>query len=95
MSKARIGLGLLLAGVIALGIACAPRVGSDRWCSKMKDKPKGEWTANEAGAYAKYCFLGMDDERLCRELEKKPKGDWTANETAAYAKSCLVDRSDD
>ncbi|MBF4376446.1 DUF3012 domain-containing protein, partial [Vibrio anguillarum] len=23
----------------------------------MKDKPKGDWTANEAGSYAKYCVL--------------------------------------
>ncbi|MCX4189785.1 DUF3012 domain-containing protein [Methylophaga sp. OBS3] len=23
----------------------------------MKEKPKGDWTANEAGDYAKHCLL--------------------------------------
>jgi len=37
--------------------ACAPKVGSDKWCSNLKAKPKGDWTANEAGDYAKYCIF--------------------------------------
>ncbi|MDJ0786166.1 MAG: DUF3012 domain-containing protein [Myxococcota bacterium] len=73
---------------------CAPRVGSDRWCEKQRDKPKGEWTLDETGDYAKYCVLGMSDESFCKKLERKPKGDWTANEAAEYAKSCLIDRTD-
>jgi hypothetical protein len=36
---------------------CAPEVGSDAWCKKIAEKPKGEWTANEAGDYAKHCLL--------------------------------------
>jgi hypothetical protein len=44
--------------------ACAPEVGSEKWCEGMDDKPKGDWTANEAKAYAKYCVFGnyVDDE---------------------------------
>ena len=41
-------------------MACAPKVGSERWCDGMDDKPKGEWTANDATAYAKHCVLGID-----------------------------------
>ena len=37
--------------------ACAPEVGSDRWCADMKAKPKGDWTANEAADYAKHCIF--------------------------------------
>ncbi|MEW6165951.1 MAG: DUF3012 domain-containing protein [Pseudomonadota bacterium] len=37
--------------------ACAPEVGSDRWCSDLKAKPKGDWSANEAVDYAKHCIL--------------------------------------
>ncbi len=37
--------------------ACAPEVGSDAWCKQMKEKPKGEWTANEAGDFARHCLL--------------------------------------
>lgn len=37
--------------------ACAPEVGSDQWCAKLKAKPKGDWTANEAADYAKNCIF--------------------------------------
>ena len=37
--------------------ACAPEVGSERWCKAMAEKPKGEWTANEALAYAEHCLI--------------------------------------
>ena len=37
--------------------ACAPEVGSDGWCENMKEKPKADWTANEAGNFAKNCIL--------------------------------------
>jgi hypothetical protein len=36
---------------------CAPEVGSDAWCKLMEDKPKGDWTVNEAGDYAKHCVF--------------------------------------
>jgi len=38
-------------------VACSPEVGSDKWCKNLKEKPKGEWTANEAKDYAKHCIL--------------------------------------
>ncbi len=41
--------------------ACAPEVRSQTWCDMMEDKPKGEWTANEAGEYASSCVFGRDD----------------------------------
>lgn len=68
------------------------RVGSEAWCAKQKEKPKSEWTMEEAGEYTKYCVLGMDSEKWCEELEEKPKSDWSASEAADYAKYCLTDR---
>ncbi|WP_281561071.1 DUF3012 domain-containing protein [Thalassomonas sp. RHCl1] len=37
--------------------ACAPEVGSEKWCAQMKEKPKGDWTATEAKDYAKHCLF--------------------------------------
>lgn len=37
--------------------ACSPEVGSEEWCEDMKNKPKGDWTANEAADFAKHCLL--------------------------------------
>jgi len=37
--------------------ACAPEIGSDKWCTQMKEKPTGDWTANQAADYAKHCLL--------------------------------------
>lgn len=37
--------------------ACSPEVGSKAWCEYMKEKPKGQWTANEAGDFAKHCIF--------------------------------------
>lgn len=37
--------------------ACSPEVGSDAWCKKMEAKDKGDWSANEAGQYAKSCVF--------------------------------------
>ena len=48
----------LLLGCLLL-TSCA-EVGSDDWCENMDEKPKGDWTANEAGDYTRYCVLGMD-----------------------------------
>lgn len=43
--------------------ACEPEVGSDAWCENMVDKSKGDWTANEATAFARSCvFKAYDDE---------------------------------
>lgn len=42
-------------------VACAPEVGSKAWCEAMKEKPKGDWTANEAADYTKHCLFKSDD----------------------------------
>lgn len=49
-------LSVALALLVSLS-ACAPEVGSDRWCADMKAKPKGDWSANEAADYAKHCIF--------------------------------------
>lgn len=49
-----------LVGVALLAMfvsACAPEVGSEKWCKQMSDKPKGDWTATEAKDYAKHCVF--------------------------------------
>ncbi len=51
-------LSLAFAVVFMLGLsACTAEVGSDKWCTNMKEKPKGEWTANEASDFAKHCIM--------------------------------------
>ncbi|WP_371375408.1 DUF3012 domain-containing protein [Thalassotalea aquiviva] len=45
-----------LLGVFFL-IGCAPEVGSKEWCEQLKEKPKGEWTAEEAKDFAKHCIF--------------------------------------
>ena len=47
-------------GIIALAsfiVGCAPAVGSDEWCKDMEEKPKGDWSTNEATDYAKHCVF--------------------------------------
>ncbi len=47
-----------LASAFALGVAaCSPEVGSPEWCQQMKEKPKGDWTANEATEFTKNCLM--------------------------------------
>ena len=40
-----------------LTLSCSPEVGSEAWCEKMNETPKGDWSANEAADYAKNCVL--------------------------------------
>jgi len=44
-------------GSLVLMSACAPEVGSPRWCEAMRDQPRGDWTANEALEYARHCII--------------------------------------
>lgn len=37
--------------------SCAPKVGSLEWCKKMEEKPKGDWSLNEAKDYTKSCVF--------------------------------------
>ena len=53
---------LLLLFTCLLLSSCA-KVGSDIWCQNMEEKPKGDWTAIEAGDYTKYCLMGMDPDK--------------------------------
>lgn len=48
---------LLLFCALALVLGCAPEVGSERWCEKLKEKPKADWSANEATDFAKHCLF--------------------------------------
>lgn len=49
---------LISAALLIFSVAaCGPEVGSKEWCDDLKKKPKGEWTANEAGDFAKHCIL--------------------------------------
>ena len=46
--------------IMLLALSSCAKVGSDAWCEKQEDKPKGDWTATEAGDYTKYCLMGID-----------------------------------
>ncbi len=43
--------------VIFFLAGCSPEVGSEQWCKNLKEKPKGDWSSNEATDYAKHCFF--------------------------------------
>ncbi|EGQ9835881.1 TPA: DUF3012 domain-containing protein [Vibrio cholerae] len=47
----------LLVIMSALTLSACSEVGSKAWCEDMDEKSKGDWTAKEAGSYAKYCVL--------------------------------------
>ncbi len=51
-----IRLGILLTMLGSL-LACAPEVGTAAWCEGMEEKPKGDWSANEAADYTKHCVF--------------------------------------
>ena len=33
------------------------KVGSEAWCNDMNEKPKGDWTTNEAKDFTKHCIF--------------------------------------
>ncbi len=58
MSTGSIGVlstrgGLLL---VLFALACSP-VGSDSWCEDMKEKSKGDWSANELADFSRHCVF--------------------------------------
>lgn len=55
MKKIMLVLGMLATGFLLS--ACSPEVGSKDWCEDMKEKPKGDWTANEVADFAKHCVF--------------------------------------
>ncbi|CAH1561390.1 DUF3012 domain-containing protein [Vibrio rotiferianus] len=81
---------MLLLAATAL-TACSDEVGTEAWCKDMREKPKTEWTADNAVDFAKHCVLqdGIGSEQWCEDLKEKPKGDWTANEATGFAKHCV------
>jgi len=84
---------LLFALTFMLLAACSPEPGTERWCAEKEEQPKSQWTAADAGTYAKNCLIdGMEvgSERWCKKLAEKPKGDWTADEATTYAKHCVL-----
>jgi len=42
--------------------ACTPEVGSPEWCEMIKEKDKGDITANEGKDYFKYCVMKQKKE---------------------------------
>ena len=54
---------LFITMLLVTGTISCTKVGSAEWCADMDEKAKGDWTANEAGDYAKYCVLGIDPEK--------------------------------
>jgi len=56
VKKTRFVLALSLVATIGLS-ACSPEVGSKEWCADLKEKPKGDWSSNEAAEFAKSCLL--------------------------------------
>jgi hypothetical protein len=48
---------MITAIALAFAISACTEVGSEAWCADMKEKPKGDWTANEAGDFAKHCVF--------------------------------------
>ncbi|OGT82350.1 MAG: DUF3012 domain-containing protein [Gammaproteobacteria bacterium RIFCSPLOWO2_02_FULL_61_13] len=48
---------LLMLWMLALAAGCAPEVGSERWCENLKQKPKGDWSANEVTDFARHCIF--------------------------------------
>jgi hypothetical protein len=47
----------VIASALLLITACSAEVGSDAWCADMKEKPKADWSSNEAGSFAKHCVF--------------------------------------
>lgn len=54
---AKLSMIAVVAGFAITLSACDPEVGSPDWCTNLKEKPKGDWTANEATDFAKNCIL--------------------------------------
>ncbi len=56
MLRYRLPLLVALAAFVLVG-ACSPEVGTKEWCADIQEKPKGDWSVNEAKDFAKHCVL--------------------------------------
>lgn len=84
---------LILASTALFLVGCSAEPGSEKWCAAKEEQPKSEWSASDAGIYAKHCLIeGMEvgSEKWCKKMSEKDKGDWTADEAASYAKHCVL-----
>ncbi|MAD74030.1 MAG: hypothetical protein CML20_04400 [Rheinheimera sp.] len=52
---------LIVLATALLLTGCAPEVGSKKWCEQLENKPKGDWSANEAKDFAKHCIFHADE----------------------------------
>ena len=52
---------LIVLATALLLTGCAPEVGSKKWCEQLENKPKGDWSANEAKDFAKHCIFRADE----------------------------------
>lgn len=57
LKRSGLAAALLVCGGLLAGCG-EPTVGTKAWCEFMDKKPKGDWTANQVGDYAKSCVLG-------------------------------------
>lgn len=48
---------LLALALGAVALSCTPEVGTEAWCEMMGEKPKADWSGNEAADYAKHCVF--------------------------------------
>ena len=53
---------IITLSLLVFFFGCSPEVGSKKWCSDMKEKPKRDWTANEAADYTKHCIFKVKRE---------------------------------
>ncbi|GAV19334.1 hypothetical protein MMIC_P0268 [Mariprofundus micogutta] len=49
---------LMFVALIALSLSGCSEPGSKGWCESMKDKPKADWSSNDAATFTKHCVLG-------------------------------------
>jgi len=83
---------LLICSFVLL-CACTAEPGSEKWCEQMSEKPKGEWSANDAGTYTMNCLvdgMAIGSDEWCGKMKAKPKGEWTNDESKSYAKHCVL-----
>lgn len=48
---------ILVAAALLTLNACTAEVGSDSWCADLKEKPKADWSSNDAADFAKHCVF--------------------------------------
>ena len=58
----KINQSILLGLSILAASGCAPEVGSDAWCKQMDETPKGDWSLNDTGEYAKSCIFRKSED---------------------------------